>query len=557
MSQSWTVGRYLVERVREAGVDHIFGVPGDYVLVFMDDIVASPIELVGTCNELNAGYAADAYARLNGVGAICVTYAVGGFSALNAVAGAFAERLPIIVLCGSPNRQDANEHKLLHHTVGDYGVQVDVYRNVTERALTLTDAEDAPKQIDTAIQACIQAQRPVFIEIPNDLVHEACAAPQPLELKRRAESDANALSEAVDEAMALLAGAKRPVVLAGIEIERFGLMKELEEFLDHTGYPVAATLHAKSVISETHPQYAGLYYGAMSDGSVRKLVEEDAGCVLALGAWMTDINLGVYTAQIDAGKLINAGADRVTIGHHSYHKIYLGDFLSALQKKLADMPAASDHRPPVTPAARSLDAEFTAVADAPMTVARFYQRMNHFLDTDNIVLADAGDSLFSAASLIMHEKAGFIAQSFYCSIGFTVPAALGAGLADPGRRPVVFVGDGAFQMTAQEVSTLIRRGVAPIIFVMNNQGYTVERMIHDGPYNDIQNWVYHMLSECFGGPAGWEVRTEGDLERVLEHAAGNRDEMVFVEVHLDPLDCSKALKDLGAAIGKARELHDT
>jgi TPP-dependent 2-oxoacid decarboxylase len=190
-------------------------------------------------------------------------------------------------------------------------------------------------------------------------------------------------------------------------------------------------------------------------------------------------------------------------------------------------------------------------------VERFYERVNHFLADDSIVLADAGDSFLCAGELVMHEEVGFICQAFYCSIGFTVPGALGVGLADRSRRPIVFVGDGAFQMTAQELSTVIRQGLAPVIFLMNNRGYTVERVIHDGPYNDIQDWRYHRLPEVFGaGAAAWscEVRTEGDLETALERAGRERDALAFIEIHLDPDDCSAALKRLGAALAEQRSL---
>jgi TPP-dependent 2-oxoacid decarboxylase len=549
MPDQWTVGSYLVERIREVGVRHVFGVPGDYVLGLMDVVVDSPLELVGTCNELNAGYAADAYARINGVGAVCVTYAVGGFSLLNAVAGAFAERVSMIVICGGPNRADRDEDRLLHHTLGDYGVQVDVFQHVTQVAVGLSSAEAAPGEIDDAITACVRHRRPVFIEVPADLVAAPCSAPEPLDFDLAPQSDPGALAEAVEEAVALLDAAGRPVVLGGVEVHRFGLQEELERLLDDVHYPMATALMGKSVIRETHPRYIGVYSGALSEDYVRRTVE-DADCVLSLGAWMSDINLGIYTAQIDIGRLIHASADRVRIKRHYFDKVYLGDFITALHRELG----AREPTEPIRPATRSLQERFEPVPAAAVTIKRFYERVNHFLDDESIVLADAGDSFLCAGDLIMHEGVGFICQAFYCSIGFTVPGALGVGLADPSRRPIVFVGDGAFQMTAQELSTVIRQGLSPVIFLMNNRGYTVERVIHDGPYNDIQNWSYHRLPEVFGGGWSCEVRTEGDLEVALERAGRERDELAFVEVHLDPEDCSAALKRLGQALAEHRDL---
>ena len=551
-SGRWTVGSYLVERLREVGVKHVFGVAGDYVLGLMDEIVESQLELVGTCNELNAGYAADAYARLAGVGAVCVTYAVGGFSVLNAIAGAYAERVPVIAICGGPSRADRQAHRQLHHTLGNFDVQVDVFRQVTQTSIGLQSAELAPDRIDEAVRSCLRYRRPVFIEVPTDLVSEPCSAPEPLQLYGPPPSDPDVLAEAVAEASQMLSRAERPVVLGGVEIHRFGLQAELEAFLEHAHYPLATGLMGKSVVRETLPQYIGMYYGAPSEDYVRETVET-ADCVLGLGAWMSDVDLGIYTARLDTARLIHASADRVAIKHHFFERVFLGDFINGLREAL---PAASADEATrrIRPAVRSLAEKFEARSAEPITVARFYQRVNHFLGDTHIVLADAGDCFFAAGDMVMHEDVSYIAQAFYASIGFTIPGALGVGLAHRDKRPVVFVGDGAFQMTGQEVSTLIRQGLAPILFLMNNRGYTVERLIHEGPYNDIQNWQYHRFPEVFGGGWGAEVRTEGDLERALERAKAEPERLALIEVHLDPLDSSAALKRLGQAMKAERAL---
>jgi indolepyruvate decarboxylase len=548
MSARWTVGKYLVERLTQVGVRHVFGVPGDYVLGLMDEIVDSDLELVGTCNELNAGYAADAYGRVNGIGAACVTYAVGGFSILNAVAGAFAERVPVVVVCGGPNRADRDRHRLLHHTLGDYGVQVDVFAHVTQRSVGLTSGAAAPDEIDDALTACVRHRRPVFIEVPADLVAEGCRAPAPIDFDLRPRSDPEVLAEAIHEAAEMLERAERRVVLGGVEVHRFGLREGLENLIDHVGWPMATALMGKSVIRETHPSYIGVYSGALSEENVRRTVE-DADAVLSLGAWMSDINLGIYTAQIDVGRLIHATADRVQIKRHYFDDVYLGDFIDGLRTAL---PGSSAREPAIESAALALLEPFVPDPAAEITIERFYERINHFLDDHHVVLADAGDSFLCAGDLVMHEGVGFICQAFYCSIGFTVPGALGVGLADRSHRPIVFVGDGAFQMTAQELSTLIRQKLAPVIFLMNNRGYTVERVIHDGPYNDIQNWRYHELVHAFGGGFACEVRTEGELELALSAAQEVPERLCFVEVHLDPHDCSAALERLGAALAEQR-----
>ena len=550
----WKVGAYLVERLRQVGVEHVFGVPGDYSLGFLDCIVESDLEFVGTCNELNAGYAADAYARMHGIGAVAVTYAVGGFSLLNAIAGAYAERVPVVALCGGPSRSDREQGLKRHHTLGDYGIQLQVFESVTETAVALDSPETAPGQIDAAIAACLRERRPVFIEIPTDLVEAPCIAPEPRTWETTLPSDEGTLAEAVAEAAELLVEAECPLILGGVEVHRFGLREELEALVEQTGYPVATALMGKSLINETNPHFIGLYSGALSEPYVRETVE-GADCVLNLGAFMSDINLGIYTANVATDRLIHAKPDQVQIKHHRFERVFLGDFIRGLREVL---PAADGVDPRIRPASRSLLGKFEPEAEAELTIQRFYERVNHILDAGNVVLADAGDSFMCAGDLLMHEETGFISQAFYCSIGFTLPGALGVGLAAPDRRAVVFIGDGAFQMVAQELSTLLRHRLNPVIFLMNNRGYTVERVIHEGPYNDIQNWRYHELVDVFGPEAGWgcEVRTEGELEVALERATRERERLAFIEVHLDPMDSSASLRRLGAELRRSNALPD-
>jgi indolepyruvate decarboxylase len=530
------------------GVRHVFGVPGDYTLGLLDHIIESDVEFVGTCNELNAGYAADAYARVNGVGAVAITYAVGGFSLLNAIAGAYAERVSVIAVCGGPTRSDREQGRQLHHTLGDYGIQLRVFEHVTEAAVALESAKDAPAQIDSTLAACLRRRRPVFIEVPADLVGVECSAPEPYDWDTDPLSDPDALTEAVTEAAGLLTAASRPLILGGVEVHRFGLRDELEAFVAHTGFPVATALMGKSLINETNPQFIGVYSGALSEDYVRETVE-GADCVLNLGAFMSDINLGIYTANIATERLIHATAERVQIKHHHFDDVHLKDFIRELRTRL---PAARTRDPRIRPASRILDKSFEMRPDESITIRRFYERMNRILDEVNIVLADAGDSFMCAGNLVMRDELAFISQAFYCSIGFTLPGALGVGLAAPDQRPVVFIGDGAFQMTAQELSTLIRHRLNPVIFLMNNRGYTVERVIHDGPYNDIQNWRYSQLVQVFGPVSdmcwGCEVRTEGQLESAIDRAARETSRLALIEVHLDPMDCSDSLRRLGKAL---------
>jgi TPP-dependent 2-oxoacid decarboxylase len=557
-----TVGEYLAQRLVAVGVKHIFGIPGDYVLGLMDVFLENALPLIGTCNELNAGYAADAYARLNGVSAVCVTYNVGGLSLLNAVVGAYAELVPLIVISGAPHTAQHQNRLLMHHTTGDYKLQQTIFSHVTVAAVRITDPSQAVAQIDAAISACLRHKRPVYIEIPADLVNQPCLPSVAVAMPEIPTSDPDALAEAVAEAATLLSNAEQPVIFAGIEFHRFGIEAKLARLLEQSGYPIATTILGKSIISEMHPQFIGNYAGALSRDYVRQRVES-ADCILCLGALMSDMNLGGFTAHLDETKLINANSDKVKIKYHYYSPVHLGDFVDGLTAKLQPKPYESLN---IQPAATLLSASFEVEPEQKISNRRFYERMNHFLGDNTlgnnvlgnhaITIAETGDALVATIDLVMHGNHDFIAQAFYTSIGYAVPACLGAVLASPGRRVVAFIGDGAFQMTCQELSTIIRYGLNPIIFLINNDGYTVERVIHEGPYNDIQPWHYHRLPAVFGDSWSCEVRTEAELETALSQALANKDKLSLIEVHLDRMDCCQGLVRLGKALSSMGGLSE-
>lgn len=543
MAQS-TVATYLLIRLEQAGLKHAFGVPGDYVLTFIDRLIESGIEFVGTCNELNAGYAADAYARINGIGCICVTWGVGGFSAMNAIAGAYAEQVPLVVLVGGPRTTQRRSAMLLHHSVGDFATMQNAYSHITAASVLLDDPAEAPQRIDRALAQCIAEKRPIMIEIPADMVDRPCAAPGPFAAPDRPHSDPDALAEALDEAMSLLLSAKRPVILGGVELHRYCLMKEFHRLVEASRLPVATTLLGKTVISEHHPQAIGVYEGSASRQQVRDIVE-NADVLLCLGAWISDINYGVYTGRLEGRSMILANSGRLKISQHVYEQVWIGDVVTRLAER---MPKDGLSHPPFASVSQLVDTGFVAEPGRALTVSRVMKRINAFIGEDTTVIAETGDSIFAAADLVMHHDVGFIGQAFYLSIGYALPATLGAVLADPSRRPIAFIGDGAFQMTVQELSSLCRRKSNAILLLMNNDGYTTERVIHDGPYNDIQPWAYHQLPEVFGGGWGRRVTTEDEFDEALARAGASNEGPALIEIMLDRLDISEALKRLGAEL---------
>ncbi len=538
----FTVGKYLARRLEQVGLTHVFGVPGDYVLGFYDLLVDSKLDLVGTCTEIGAGYAADAYARVHGVGCICVTYCVGGLNALNAVAGAYAEKSPLIVISGAPGLDERTRSPLLHHLVRDYNTQFQIYQKVTVACVVIDNAVDAPRQIDETIATCLRLKRPVYIELPRDLVNEPCTEPSTLK-KIEYKSDPAALAEAIEEASTMLRAAKRPVILAGVEIHRFGLQQQLLDLVKRTGYPIAATLLGKSVISERHPQYLGIYEGAMGHTSVRRAVES-SDCLLVLGAFLTDIDFGGLKIPLKMSCTINARAERISIRHHHFDHVELPDFIEGLCKASLGPPR------PKSLKIKNQSPVYKARRNSTLTVRRFFRRINDYLEDDNVVICDIGDSLFGAADLTIHRRTEFISPAFYTSMGFAVPAAIGCQLAKRKYRPIVIVGDGAFQMTGMELSTIASRQLNPIIFVLNNKGYTTERLIHEGPYNDINDWAYHLLPQIVREGWGCEVRTEGELEEALTRARQNTACFSIINIHLDSNDGTEALNRLAKRLGR-------
>jgi indolepyruvate decarboxylase len=538
-----TVGRYLVDRLAALGVGHVFGIPGDYVLTLYKLLEDGPMQVVGMTREDSAGFAADAYARLNGLGCVCVTYCVGGLSLCNSIAGAYAEKSPVIVLSGSPGLSERARNPLLHHKVKGFETQFEVFEKITAAAAVIDDPLTAFSEIDRVLAAALRFKRPVYLEIPRDQVNVRPEGPHRIP-RALPPSDPDALREAVEETVAMLTAARRPMILADVEIHRFGLQDELLGLAEATGMPIATTILGKSVISESHPLFAGVYEGAMGRQEVTECVES-ADCLLMLGCFLTDINLGIFTAQLDPSRCINATSEDLRIRHHHYSDVRLDDFIRALRDR--DLQLA---RTPLPPRPEAVTQPWTPQPDAAVTSARLFARLNRLLDAQMVVIADVGDCLFGAAELTISRQTEFISAAYYTSMGFAVPAAVGAGFASPSLRALVIVGDGAFQMTGMELSTIARHGLNPIVVVLNNHGYTTERFLLDGPFNDIHEWKFHKIPEVLGGGIGLEVRNEVELEDALVRAVANTSGYTLLNVHLDPWDHSPALGRLAQRLSK-------
>jgi indolepyruvate decarboxylase len=541
-----TIGEYLIQQLYAHGVRHVFGIPGDYVLGFYDLVSQSKLGLINTCDEQGAGFAADAYARIRGLGAVCVTYCVGGLKVANTTAGAFAEKSPVVVISGAPGMKERERNPLLHHKVRDFDTQKKVFEQVTAASTVLSDPQTAFEEIDRVLQAALRYKRPVYIELPRDMV-AVRGRPTHRTTEMIERSDPRTLSAALAEAEDMINRSRQPVILADVEIHRFGLQPQLVKLVEKTNIPVAATLLGKSVLSERHPSYLGIYEGAMGRDDVRRYVEA-SDCVLMLGAFMTDINLGIYTARLDPAHSIYATSERFSIRHHRFEDVRFQDFMAGLLRLRLRRrkPGKIPHPAQTLPAATGNRSR----SKNPVTVRSLFARLNTFIKENTVVVADVGEAMFGAADLIIRGHTEFLAPAYYTSMGFAVPAGMGAQIANPRSRPLVLVGDGAFHMTGMELATIARYKLNPVVIVLNNRGYGTERHLHDGPYNDLWPWRFSRLPEILVAGHGFLVETEAELDQALKDAERLTDSFCLIEVRLPQMDRSPALDRLASRLAR-------
>ena len=548
-----SVGAYLATRLEQAGIRHYFGVPGDFNLVLLDQLLMNQnLKYIGCCNELNAGYAADGYARANGVAAVVVTYSVGGLSVVNAIAGAYAENLSVIVISGGPNSNSEAENEVVHHGLGEvrYGYPRDIFATITAESVIISHPSEAPTQIDRAIATCLAQRKPVYLEIACNIAGavtstaqgDPCSVAQPI-------SDPSALKAAVNRAATMLNQATKPVLVTGVNLQIEGAIEPFLKLVEASGYAVAAMPNAKGLFSEQHPNYIGIYWGPVSSLGTSEIVES-ADAYLFAGATFSDYTTCGHTALIDSSKLIHMMTMQVRVAGQVYNSVFLPEFLAALAAEIqhndTSLVAFNRIRTELAPAS-------PREPGTPLTTRYLFQQIQQILNSESVIIAETGDSWFNSIKLTLPEGCRHVIQMQYGSIGWSVGATLGYELGSiKPCRVIALIGDGSFQLTAQEVSTMIRYGLKPIIFLINNAGYVIEIEIHDGPYNNIQNWNYCDLIQVFNGKSGngWGccVQTDQELEQAVQKALSH-DGVSFIEVVVERDDCSKELLEWGSKVG--------
>jgi TPP-dependent 2-oxoacid decarboxylase len=541
MSTRVAVGNYLLSRLAELGVEHLFGVPGDYNLAFLDQIVEHEgLTWVGTCNELNAAYASDGYARLRGLGVLVTTFGVGELSAINGIAGAYAEFAPVVCIVGLPSTLVQENKILVHHSLGngEFTIFSDMFQKITAAHTILTE-NNAGAEIDRVLTSCRLNKRPVYIGLPSNVAHQLIEPPIASLTIAYPPSNQAAIKDIASRVKTMIETATSPVVLIDIGAQTHRMKPLIEGFLKQTGLPFATMLMGKGLIDESHPQFIGVYCGDFSWEGVQHRIEQ-SDCVICFGILLSDFNSGGFTSNINSNAIIVIHGDNVMINQSRYDKVIFSEVILAITEALTHY-----HYPEPVETQNELHLSFE---QAPLKQDRLWTLLSQALPKNPIILAETGTSAFGSSKMRLPDNSTYIAQNLWASIGYTVGAVLGVCLAYPAREVVLFVGDGSFQISAQELSTLEREGLTPTVFLLDNDGYTVERIIHgpNMPYNDIQHWDYALFAKAFGCTKVWStvVETEHELKKALEERKKFPTFLAFIVLKLGRLDAPEELLEM-------------
>ncbi|MFL5029089.1 MAG: indolepyruvate/phenylpyruvate decarboxylase [Xanthobacteraceae bacterium] len=540
-----TLGTALLHGLKDHGAREIFGLPGDFVLPLFKVIEDSAILPHYTLShEPGVGFAADAAARYNcGLGVAVVTYGAGAFNLVNAVAGAYAERSPVVVVAGAPGARERASGFMLHHQARALDSQLAVFREITCDQAVLSDPATAPGDIARVLRNARELSLPVYIEVPRDMV-DAATAPVPV-LPRRA-ADPSALAECAEEILQRLARAQSAAIIVDVEIRRYGLEDRVAALARALKVPVVTTFMGRGLLDDARDVLSGTYLGAAGDPAVTALVE-DADMLLLLGVILSDINFALSQRRLDPRATVLAIGRTVRIGHHLYPDLPLEDLIDALHARAR--PSAASQRSRQRPASiysRGLKADAAAIAPSDIACA-----VNDLFDRHGAMpmTSDMGDCLFTAMEI---ENTALAAPGYYAGMGFGVPAGIGVA-ATTGRRPLILVGDGAFQMTGWELGNCRRYGFDPIVVVFNNASWEMLRVFQpESGFNDLDDWNFSAMAPAMGG-VGERATTRRDLAAALERAAARRGVFSLVEVMLPRGATSRTLARFVAGFKAARE----
>ncbi|EDZ5091530.1 alpha-keto acid decarboxylase family protein [Salmonella enterica] len=544
MQNPYTVADYLLDRLAGCGIGHLFGVPGDYNLQFLDHVIDHPtLRWVGCANELNAAYAADGYARMSGAGALLTTFGVGELSAINGIAGSYAEYVPVLHIVGAPCSAAQQRGELMHHTLGD-GDFRHFYRmsQAISAASAILDEQNACFEIDRVLGEMLAARRPGYIMLPADVAKKTAIPPtQALALPVH-EAQSGVETAFRYHARQCLMNSRRIALLADFLAGRFALRPLLQRWMAETPIAHATLLMGKGLFDEQHPNFVGTYSAGASSKEVRQAIE-DADRVICVGTRFVDTLTAGFTQQLPAERTLEIQPYASRIGE-TWFNLPMAQAVSTLRELCLECAFA----PPPTRSA----GQPVRIDKGELTQESFWQTLQQYLKPGDIILVDQGTAAFGAAALSLPDGAEVVVQPLWGSIGYSLPAAFGAQTACPDRRVILIIGDGAAQLTIQEMGSMLRDGQAPVILLLNNDGYTVERAIHGAAqrYNDIASWNWTQIPPALNAAQQaecWRVTQAIQLAEVLERLARPQ-RLSFIEVMLPKADLPELLRTVTRAL---------
>lgn len=544
MQNPYTVADYLLDRLAGCGIGHLFGVPGDYNLQFLDHVIDHPtLRWVGCANELNAAYTADGYARMSGAGALLTTFGVGELSAINGIAGSYAEYVPVLHIVGAPCSAAQQRGELMHHTLGD-GDFRHFYRmsQAISAASAILDEQNACFEIDRVLSEMLAARRPGYIMLPADVAKKTAIPPtQALTLPVH-EAQSGVETAFRYHARQCLMNSRRIALLADFLAGRFGLRPLLQRWMAETPIAHATLLMGKGLFDEQHPNFVGTYSAGASSKEVRQAIE-DADRVICVGTRFVDTLTAGFTQQLPAERTLEIQPYASRIGE-TWFNLPMAQAVSTLRELCLECAFA----PPPTRSA----GQPVRIDKGELTQESFWQTLQQYLKPGDIILVDQGTAAFGAAALSLPDGAEVVVQPLWGSIGYSLPAAFGAQTACPDRRVILIIGDGAAQLTIQEMGSMLRDGQAPVILLLNNDGYTVERAIHGAAqrYNDIASWNWTQIPPALNAAQQaecWRVTQAIQLAEVLERLVRPQ-RLSFIEVMLPKADLPELLRTVTRAL---------
>ena len=520
----------LLHALKDHGATRIFGIPGDFALPFFKVVEETGILPLHTLShEPAVGFAADAAARVSKtLGVAAVTYGAGAFNLVNAIAGAYAERSPVVVISGAPSSAERASGFLLHHQAKTLDSQFRVFEEITCDQVRLDDARQAPGLIARALRNCLEQSMPVYIELPRDMVGVPTA---PVEKLAPTPVDPAAVAECADELLARLKSAKAPALMVGVEIRRYGIEDKVAELARRLSLPAVTSFMGRGLLAHPDAPLAGTYMGLAGDPEITSLVEE-ADALLLLGVLVSDTNFGISASGLELRKAFHVVGREVRIGHHIYPEIPIEALVDALLERLPAKVSGQPHRQ--TDPARGLVADDAAIKTSDIALAVNDMMAQH---GPMLMASDIGDCLFTAMEMQVVPMA---APGYYAGMGFGVPAGLGVQAAS-GKRPLILVGDGAFQMTGWELGNCRRYGWDPIILLFNNKSWEMLRAFQpESAFNDLDDWRYADIAPSIGG-IGERVSTRAALKAALDHAVESPGQFYLIEIMLARGDMSETL----------------